>query len=154
MTTPYLELNDFGVEHTQRVLDIAKRNFSIKEELQELTFASIILHDVGGSSIKEQYEKGPPIATAILKKLRCTTLFVGQVCKNIITHHEHPDNPSEDFKILFDSDKLVMFSHEEYPHYNSKEGFDWDKIITLMYSKKAKQLAEEMLAQRRKEQDR
>jgi hypothetical protein len=47
-----------------------------------------------------------------------------------------------------------MFSKEEYPHYNSRKDFDWNKIVALVYSKKAKQLAEELLAQRRKEQNR
>jgi hypothetical protein len=31
--------------------------------------------------------------------------------------------------------------------------FDWNKIVALMYSKQAKQLAKELLAQRRKEQN-
>jgi hypothetical protein len=154
LATPYLEKNDFGVAHTKRVFDIAKQNFTVKPELQELTFASIVLHDIGGSTIKEQYEKGPQIATAILKKLKCPDNFIRQVCEIISTHHEHPDNPSEPFRTLYDSDKLVMFSKEEYPNYNSRKDFDWNKIVALVYSKKAKQLAEELLAQRRKEQNR
>jgi coenzyme F420-reducing hydrogenase alpha subunit len=40
------------------------------------------------------------------------------------------------------------------PHYNSRKDFDWNKIVALIYSKEAKQLAEELLAQRRKEQNR
>ena len=125
------------------MFDIAKQNFPVKPELQELTFTSIILHDIGGSSIKEQYEKGPQIATVILKKLGCPVYFIRQVCEIISTHHEHPDNPSEPFRILYDSDKLVMFSPEEYPHYNSRKDFDWNKIVALIYSKQAKQLAED-----------
>ena len=152
LATPYLERNDFGVAHTQRVFDIAKQNFPVKPELQELTFTSIILHDIGGSSINEQYEKGPQIATIILKKLGCPDHFIRQVCEIISTHHEHPDNPSEPFRTLYDSDKLVMFSPEEYPHYNSRKGFDWNKIVDLIYSKQGKQLAQESLVQRRKEQ--
>jgi len=152
LATPYLEKNDFGVAHTKRVFDIAKQNFTVKRELQELTFASIVLHDIGGSTIKEQYEKGPQITTALLKKLKCPDNFIRQVCEIISTHHEHPDNPSEPFRTLYDSDKLVMFSREEYQNYNSRKDFDWNKIVDLLYSKKAKHLAEELLAQRRKEQ--
>ncbi len=59
LAKPYLEKNDFGMAHTQRVFDIARENFTVPSELRELTFASIILHDIGGSSIKDQYEKGP-----------------------------------------------------------------------------------------------
>ncbi len=151
LATPYLKKNDFGVSHTERVFVIAKQNFPIKPELEELTYTSIILHDIGGSSIKDQYEKGPQIATVVLKKLECPRIFINQVCEIISTHHDHPDNPSEPFKILYDSDKLVMFSNEEYPHYNSNKDFDWDRIVDLIYSKKAKQVAREMLANRRKE---
>jgi len=152
LATPYLEKNDFGVGHTKRVFKIAKENFPVKKGREELTFASIILHDIGGSTIKEQYEKGPQIATELLKKLGCPDGFIGQVCEIIGTHHEHPDNPSEPFRVLYDSDKIVMFSREEYPYYNARADFDWNKIIDLMYSKKGKQLAEKMLGQRRKEQ--
>ena len=45
-----------------------------------------------------------------------------------------------------------MFSQEEYPYYNSREGFDWDKIVNLIYTKKGQELAKKSLAQRRKEQ--
>ena len=152
MARLYLEKNDFGVAHTERVFDIAKQNFPVKPELQELTFTSIILHDIGGSSIKDQYEKGPQIATIILKKLGCPDNFIRQVCEIISTHHEHPDNPSEPFRTLYDSDKLVMFSPEEYPHYNSRKDFDWNIFVALIYSKQGKQLAQESLMQRRKEQ--
>ncbi|MGA3060818.1 MAG: HD domain-containing protein [Candidatus Bathyarchaeia archaeon] len=153
MATPCLEKNDFGIPHTIRVFNIAKQNFTVKPKLQELTFASIVLHDIGGSTIKEQYEKGPLIAKTLLKKLKCSDNFIRQVCEIISTHHEHPDNPSEPFRTLYDSDKIVMFSKEEYPHYNSRKDFDWNRIVALIYSKKGKQLAEELLAQRRKEQN-
>ena len=152
LATPYLEKNDFGVAHTKRVFNIAKQNFNIKPELQELTYTAIILHDIGGSTIKDQYEKGPQIATALLKKLSCPDSFIKQVCEIISTHHDHPDNPSEPFRTLYDSDKLVMFSPEEYPHYNSREGFDWNRIINQLYSHQAKQLAQKLLTQRRQEQ--
>jgi len=152
LATPYLEGNDLGVAHTKRVFDIAKQNFSVKPELQELTFTAIIFHDIGGCTIKEQYEKGPQIATEILQKLGCPKMFITQVCELISAHHEHPDNPSEPFKALYDSDKLVMFSPQEYPYYNGGECFDWDKVINLIYSAKGQELAKKWLAQRRKEQ--
>jgi predicted metal-dependent HD superfamily phosphohydrolase len=147
-----LEKNDFGVAHTKRVFDIATRNFPVKPELQELAFTAIIFHDIGGSTIKEQYEKGPQIAAKILEKLGCRSSFIEQVCELISTHHEHPVNPSDSFKALYDSDKLVMFSPQEYPYYNAREGFDWGKIINLIYSAKGHELAKKSLAQRRKEQ--
>jgi predicted metal-dependent HD superfamily phosphohydrolase len=148
-----LEKNDFGIAHTKRVFDIAKQNFPIEPELQELTYTAIIFHDIGGSTIKDQYEKGPQIATQILKKLGCPDNFVKQVCDIISTHHEHPNNPSDPFRTLYDSDKLVMFSQEEYQYYNAREGFDWTKVVNLIYSKKGQELAKQLLTQRRKEQN-
>jgi hypothetical protein len=149
-----LEKNDFGVAHTQRVFNIAKQYFPVKSELEDLTYASIILHDIGGSTIKDQYEKGPKIAAELLKQLGCPTDFITQVCEIVGTHHDHPDNPSEPFRVLYDSDKLVMFSPQEYPYYNAREDFDWDKIVALIYSKKGQEIAKSWLAQRRKEQGR
>ncbi len=151
LATPILENNDFGVSHTQRVFNLAKQHFPVKPELQDLTYASIILHDIGGCTIKDQYQKGPPIAEALLKKLGCQEGFIREVCAIIGTHHDHPDEPSEPFKSLYDADKLVMFSPEEYPTYNSRPGFDWQKTIGLIYSEKGRLLAAEALKQRRKE---
>lgn len=151
LATPILEKNDFGVSHTQRVFEIAKQNFPVKAELQDLTYASIILHDIGGCTIKDQYEKGPQIATQLLKQLNCPDNFIKEVCQIIATHHDHPDNPSEPFLALYDADKLVMFTPQEYPYYNAREGFDWNKIVSLIYSKNGQELAKSWLAQRQNE---
>ena len=151
LATPYLEKNDFGISHTQRVLNLAKQHFPVEPVLQDLTYTAIILHDIGGCTIKDQYEKGPQIATEILQQLSCKNSFITQVCKIIAAHHDHPDCPSDSFKSLYDADKLVMFSSEEYPYYNAREGFDWDKIVSLIYTEKGRALAREMLAQRQSE---
>jgi predicted metal-dependent HD superfamily phosphohydrolase len=148
---PILEKNDLGAAHTSRVLGIAQTNFQIPSDQQDLTIATIILHDIGGATIKDQYEKGPAIAAALLRQIGCDEAFIVQVCHIVGTHHDHPDDPSLPFRVLFDSDKLVMFSPEEFPGYNARPSFDWDKIVSLLYSEKAKALAMEMLRQRRTE---
>ena len=152
LATPILEKNDFGVYHTQRVYNLAKELFPAQFPMEDLTYASIILHDIGGCSIKDQYERGPQIATVLLKQMGCSESFIRQVCRIIATHHDHPDTPSDAFRSLYDADKLVMFTPEEYPTYDSHGGFDWEKIISLIYSEKGRALAKEMLAQRRAEQ--
>jgi len=38
-----------------------------------------------------------------------------------------------------------MFSPQESPYYNAREGFDWDKIVSLIYSRKGKELAKAWL---------
>ena len=153
LAKPYLEKNDFGMAHTKRVFDIARENFSVPPELQELTFYSIILHDIGGGTIKCQYEKGPGIAASLLKQMGCDEAFIQDVCGIIRTHHDHPEQPSFAFRVLYDSDKLVMFSPEEFPCYNSTANFDWDKIVDLIYSEHMRRLAKELLEKRRNEKN-
>ena len=53
LAKPYLEKNDLSSTHTKRVLEIARKKFSIPKELEDLTVSAIILHDIGGSTIKE-----------------------------------------------------------------------------------------------------
>jgi len=149
LATPHLKKNDFGVAHTRRVFEIARACFNIPIDIEELTLVSIVLHDIGGSIVKEQYEKGPEIARNLLSRLRYDGDFIQEVCGIIRTHHDHPESPSLSFKILYDSDKLVMFSPEEYPHYNSRPNFNWDEVITLLYHEHIKNLARMSLLERR-----
>ena len=55
------------------------------------------------------------------------------------------------FKILFDSDQLVRFSKEEFSHYNSKPGFNWQAIIDSFYNQDLKNMAKKQLNVRQKE---
>lgn len=151
LAKPYLDKNDLGAGHTNRVLAIARKNFSIPKAVEDLTVASIILHDIGGATIKDQYEKGPGIAASVLNQMGCDKAFIQQVTAIVGTHHNHPDKPSEPFRILYDSDKIVMFSPEEFPGYDSRQDFDWNRIVDLIYSEKGKCLARDMLKQRRNE---
>src|SRR3972149_12246724 len=151
LAKPHLEKNDLGAAHTSRVLAIARNHFSVPKDLEELTVASIILHDIGGGTIKEQYEKGPKIAAEILQQMGANKNLIEQVCGIVGTHHDHPDNPSLPFRVLYDSDKLVMFSPEEFPYYEKTHNFDWNKIVDLIYSELGKKLARQILRQRRNE---
>ena len=146
-----MDKNDLGAGHTSRVLAIARENFSIPQDIEDLTVASIILHDIGGATIKDQYEKGPVIAASVLEQMDCDEAFIKQVTAIVGTHHDHPEAPSEPFRILYDSDKLVMFSPEEFSVYDSRTNFDWERIVTLIYSERGKRLAREWLVQRRSE---
>jgi predicted hydrolase (HD superfamily) len=119
----YLEKNDLGAAHTSRVLAIARKNFAIPKELEDLTVSAIILHDIGVASIKDQYEKGPGIAASILQQVGAKEDFVKQVCGIVGTHHDHPDNPSTPFRILYDSDKIVMFTPRRIPRLRFENGF-------------------------------
>jgi hypothetical protein len=150
LARPYLEKNEFGVDHTLRVLEIAEKRLGIPQELRELATAAIILHDIGGSTVKEQYEKGPGIATALLGQLAYPNDFITSVCGIIGTHHERSENPSEEFKILFDADQIVRFSDQEFPIYESA-GTNWNHIIGRMYFEKSKAIARGLLEERQTE---
>jgi hypothetical protein len=152
LAEPYLKKNDFGMPHTRRVFDLAKQNFEVPKELEELVFCSIIMHDIGGSSIEKQYKDGPAIASSVLRKLGYSKSFVKEVCQIVRTHHNHPDDPSLAFKILYDSDKLVMFSSQEFPYYNSQPNFNWNEIVDLIYHEHARDLAKKLLQQRKTEE--
>ena len=149
LAKPFLEKNDFGLEHTQKVYDLAKRYFSIPKNIQDLVFYSIILHDIGGSNIKDQYQKGPKIAKTLLEQLNTPIDLIEEVCEIIRTHHNHPAAPSLSFQILYDSDKLVMLTPEEFPYYDSNSNINWLKIFDLIFADKIKQLAKEFLKKRK-----
>ena len=151
LAEPYLKKNDFGMPHTRRVFEIANQNFAIPKDSEELIFCSIILHDIGGNNIQKQVEEGPEITAILLRQLGYGETFVKEVCNIVRTHHDHPEHPSLAFKILHDSDKLVMFSPEEFLQYNSQPSFDWNKIIGLIYSGHCREVAKDLLQKRRSE---
>ncbi len=103
-------------------------------------FCSIIMHDIGGNTIQNQYKRGIEIAASILQELGYEKNFVQEASSNVRTHHDHHYKPSLAFKILYDSNKLVMFSLEEFPYYNPKLNFSWNEIIDLIYHRYAKEL--------------
>jgi len=43
-----------------------------------------------------------------------------------------------------------MFSTQEYPNHNAREGFDWDKIVNLIYSARGKELAKRIVGAKKK----
>ena len=149
LTTPYLQKNDLGVGHTKRVLEIARKRLNIPVETEELAVASIILHDIGGRTIKDQYEKGPEIAAVLLRQLDFPIEFAKQVCEIIRTHHERLDSLPVAFQILYDADQLVRFSEEEFPYYESI-GTNWNAVIERMYFSESKVWAMELRRERRK----
>lgn len=151
LAKPHLERNELSVEHTLRVLEIAKKNFNkynLDESSKDIVFSLIVLHDIGGSTKRQQYKKGPEIAKKLLEKLGYHSFDIKLICTFIAKHHERLSNPDDTFKILFDSDQLVKFSNEEFEHYNSKLFFNWNKIIESFYHPDIKEEAKKLLAKR------
>lgn len=149
LAKPYLEKNDFGVEHTLRVLEIAKKSYyryDLDNSWKDIVFSLIVLHDIGGSKIKDQYEKGPIIAKKLLEKLNYHKFDIKLICGFISRHHERLQDPHDMFKILFDSDQLVRFSKEEFNHYNSRPNFNWQNIIDSFYHDDMRNSAKKLLS--------
>ncbi len=154
LAKPYLENNDFGMGHTLRVLGIAKENYckyDLDKSWKDIVFSLIVLHDTGGSGIKDQYEKGPIIAKKLLEKLNYHNFDIKLICGFIARHHERLQDPHDMFKILFDSDQLVRFSKEEFNHYNLRPHFNWQNVIDSFYHDDIRNSAKKLLSSGRKE---
>lgn len=154
LAEPHLQKNDLGVSHTLRVLEIAKKNYNkydLDQSWKDIVFSLIMLHDIGGSKIEDQYKKGPIIAKGLLEKLGYYQFDIKLICGFIARHHERLQDPHEIFKILFDSDQLVKFSKEEFKHYNSISNFNWSDTINSFYHPDAKETAKTLLEKRERE---
>ena len=151
LAKPYLEKNTLGVEHTLRVLEIAKKNYDkydLDESWKDVVFSLIVLHDIGGKGVKEQYEKGPKRAKELLEKLGYHQFDIKLICAFIARHHERLNDPHDIFKILYDADHLVMLSKEEFKVYNPRAGFEWDNVIDGFYNAGLKEQAVRLLKER------
>ena len=150
---PYLEENEMGISHTSRVLEIAKTNYykyGLDDSWKDAALSLAVLHDFGGPTIKEQYSKGPKIARMLLERLGYQKFDISLICTFIAKHHERLNNPHEIFQLIYDSDKLVMLTEEEFYRYDSNPNIDWNEIISSLYSNFSKEIAICMLNERRK----
>jgi HD superfamily phosphodiesterase len=148
LARPHLAKNDLGVGHTERVLHISRMYFQRPNGRDKFVDAIAILHDVGGPTIKEQYENGPRIARDLMEKLQFSEKEIQEACEIIGTHHNRVKNPTEEYAILYDSDQMVKLTPEEFPIHET-EGTNWEKVIENMYHQSSKNMAREWLSERR-----
>lgn len=148
LAEPYLKKTNLGVGHTERVLSISRKYFQRSDGRAEFIDAVAILHDIGGPSIKEQYENGPRIARELMARLQFTAEEIKAACEIIGTHHNRIKSPAEEFAILYDSDQMAKLTPEEFPIYEA-EGIDWEKTIADMHHQPAKDIALKWLSERR-----
>ncbi len=117
----------FGLD--RRRIEHAKKVMSFAEELLKeaggdwhIVIPASILHDVGikeaerkhaSSSGKYQEAEGPPIARKILMKEGFRKEYIDEICE-IIAHHHTPGKVlSQNFKVLYDADRLVNMKDEQ-----------------------------------------
>lgn len=109
------------INHAKKVTAFTEEILKKEKADYDVVIASAILHDVGIkeaerkynlSSGKLQEKEGPPIARKILTKLGFPEDFIKEVC-DIIAHHHSPGKiNTNNFKILYDSDRLVNLRDE------------------------------------------
>ena len=89
-----------------------------------------------------------PLPKELLEKLGYHQFDIKLICAFIARHHERLNDPHDIFKILYDSDHLVMLSKEEFKIYDSRAGFEWENMINGFYNAGLKEQAVRLLKER------
>jgi HD superfamily phosphodiesterase len=104
------------IGHATRVARYAERIGRNERGNLAVILSAAYLHDIGipeaerkygSTEAKYQEKEGPPIARAILMKLKAREDLIEEVC-DIIGHHHHP-GPDENmnFKVIYDADMIA-----------------------------------------------
>jgi hypothetical protein len=124
------------IGHASKVARYAEQLVKDEKGDMAVVIISAYLHDIGiqeaerkyqSSDARYQEQEGPPVAEAILKKLKAEQALIDEVC-DIVGHHHHP-RPEEtvNFKILYDADLIVNLEEK-----NSEELLTVEKLKTII----------------------
>ncbi|MCL5408531.1 MAG: HD domain-containing protein [Candidatus Omnitrophica bacterium] len=107
--------------HAKNVLNFAEELLKNEKADWQIVIPASILHDIGIKVAEEKYgssdghyqeKEGPEIARKILLKYGLKKEDVEEIC-NIIAHHHCPGEiDSNNFKVLYDADRLVNLKDE------------------------------------------
>ncbi|NPV53634.1 MAG: phosphohydrolase [Firmicutes bacterium] len=112
------------VDHALKVLGYAEDIMAgedVSEDMHNIITDAAVLHDIGikeaerkyGSSAGPYQEKeGPPIAKAIMEKLKRPPGVIDRVCYIVGHHHTASRVDGLDFQILWEADLLVNIKGE------------------------------------------
>lgn len=119
--------NDFKrIGHATRVARHAEKIATQEGGDMAVIMAAAYLHDIGIPEAEKKYDataaryqeqEGPPVAREILEKLGAAEALIDEVC-DIIGHHHHPrQEETQNFKVLYDADRIVNLTekHRENP---------------------------------------
>ena len=104
------------IEHALGVLEAAETLMAQLGGDPQVVLAAGVLHDIGittaervhgSSAAKFQELEGPPIARAILEKLRVDPARVDHICDIIANHHSAQGRDTIEFRILWDADMII-----------------------------------------------
>lgn len=110
------------IGHATRVARYAERIGKKEGGNLAVILSAAYLHDIGireaerkhGSTAPRFQEKeGPPIARAIMEKLKTKEEMIQEVC-DIVGHHHHPrSEETVNFKVIYDSDLIVNIEEKQ-----------------------------------------
>ena len=110
------------ISHALRVLDHAEALLPEVGGSPRVVIAAALLHDIGiqeaerkhGSAAgKFQEQEGPPVALRILENLDFEPESVDHVCRIVGSHHSGGDVDTQEFRIVWDADRLVNIEEGE-----------------------------------------
>ena len=128
----YFKTDFKRIGHASRVARYAERIGKKEGDCNLfIVLAAAYLHDIGIHEAEKKYnstvanyqeQEGPPIAKAIMKKLKVGDKMIDEVC-DIIGHHHHPrENETMNFKVIYDADLIANIedNHDEKPITNDE----------------------------------
>jgi HD superfamily phosphodiesterase len=132
----YFKTDFKRIGHAGRVARYAERIGKKEGGNLAVILSAAYLHDIGileaerkhGSTAPRFQEKeGPPIARAIMEKLKTKEEMVDEVC-DIVGHHHHPrSDETVNFKVVYDSDLIVNIEEKQ-----KEEPDDRDRLSKII----------------------
>ena len=109
------------VTHALLVLDRAQELLRREQGDPRVVLAAALLHDIGipeaerrhgSSAVEHQEAEGPPIARRILEELGMDEDTIEHVCRIVGSHHSAGDIDTDEFRIVWDADRLMEVPEE------------------------------------------
>lgn len=134
----YYEMDPRRVGHFLKVYGYAKtigEAEALSPQLEQILEIASIVHDIGiktslkkykSSSFKYQEREGPPLAKALLEKLKYPAELIGRVCYLVGHHHTYTKINGLDHQILIEADALV---HIEEGDMDKEKILDMEETI-------------------------
>ncbi|MDQ7781803.1 MAG: HD domain-containing protein [Desulfomonilaceae bacterium] len=104
------------IGHAARVARYAERIMDAEKGNPAVVLSAAYLHDIGikeaerkhkSSAAIYQEQEGPPVARQILEKLDAKEELIDEVCDIVGRHHHPRDEETNNFKIVYDADRIV-----------------------------------------------
>lgn len=120
----YYDRDPKRVGHFLKVYGYAKaigEAEALSPQLQQILETAAIVHDIGiRASLKKhkssagpyQEREGPPLAKAMLEKLKYPPELIGRVCYLVGHHHTYTNISGLDYQILVEADFLVNMEED------------------------------------------